>query len=157
MNIRKKRADKAGEFQRGFTLIELMVVIAIVGVLVAIAYPSYTDYITRSKRATAKSFLVALADQQEHFFNDNKRYAIDLNELGYGNAFITIDRQGNAIPALAADRIYAAGVVNVTATSYLALAVPQLAQAINDTDCGNMMLDQAGFKSNSGAGTDCWR
>ena len=156
MNIRKNRED-TGAFQRGFTLIELMVVIAIVGVLVAVAYPSYTDYVTRSKRATAKSFLVALADAQEHFFLDNKRYAIDLNELGYGFAFVTIDRQGNAIPALAADRIYAAGVVNVTATSYLALAVPQLGQAINDTECGNMMLDQAGFRSNSGAGTDCWK
>lgn len=142
--------------QRGFTLIELMVVIAIVGVLAAVAYPSYTDYVTRSKRATAKSFLVTLADRQEHFFLDNKRYAIDLNELGYGNAFVTIDNQGNSIPALAADRIYAAGVVNVTPTSFLALAVPQLNQAINDTDCGNMMLDQAGFKSNSGVNTDCW-
>ncbi len=156
MNIRKMTTgDK--KLQCGFTLIELMVVIAIVAVLVTVAYPSYTDYITRSKRATAKSFLVRLADQQEHFFLDNKRYAIDLNELGYGNAFITIDRQGNSIPALAADRIYAAGVINVTATSYLALAVPQLGQAINDTECANMMLDQAGFRSNSGAGTDCWK
>lgn len=142
--------------QRGFTLIELMVVIAIVGVLAAVAYPSYTDYVTRSKRATAKAFLVTLADRQERFFFDNKRYAIDLNELGYGNAFVTIDNQGNSVPALADDRIYAAGVVNVTPTFYLALAVPQLSQAINDTDCGNMMLDQAGLKSNSGVSTDCW-
>lgn len=142
--------------QRGFTLIELMVVIAIVGVLAAVAYPSYSDYVTRSKRTTAKSLLVMLADRQEQFFIDNKRYAIDLNELGYGNAFVTIDNQGNSIPALAADRIYTAGVVNVTPTSFLALAVPQLNQAINDGDCGNMMLDQAGFKSNSGVSTDCW-
>ena len=148
--------DHRQNSQRGFTLIELMVVIAIVGVLAAVAYPSYSDYVTRSKRATAKSILVMLADRQEQFFIDNKRYAIDLNELGYGNAFVTIDNQGNSIPALAADRIYAAGVVNVTPTSYLALAVPQLNQAINDTDCGNMMLDQAGFKSNSGVSTDCW-
>ncbi len=142
--------------QYGFTLIELMVVIAIVGLLVAIAVPSYRDYVTRTKRATAKSFLVALADRQEQFFLDNKRYAIDLNELGFGNAFVTIDDQGNAIPALAADRIYAAGVVNVTPTSYLAIAVPQLNQAINDATCGNMMLNQAGFRSNSGMSNDCW-
>ncbi|MCH9025616.1 MAG: type IV pilin protein [Proteobacteria bacterium] len=148
--------DHRQNSQRGFTLIELMVVIAIVGVLAAVAYPSYTDYVTRSKRATAKSILVMLADRQEQFFIDNKRYAIDLNELGYGNAFVTIDNQGNSIPALAADRIYTASVVNVTPTAFLALAVPQLNQAINDSDCGNMMLDQAGFKSNSGVSTDCW-
>ena len=148
--------DHRQNSQRGFTLIELMVVIAIVGVLAAVAYPSYSDYVTRSKRATAKSILVMLADRQEQFFIDNKRYAIDLNELGYGNAFVTIDNQGNSIPALAADRIYTASVVNVTPTAFLALAVPQLNQAINDSDCGNMMLDQAGFKSNSGVSTDCW-
>ncbi len=152
MTIRKDRKRD----QRGFTLIELMVVIAIVGLLFAIAVPSYTDFITRTKRATAKSFLVALADRQEQFFLDNKRYAIDLNELGFGNAFVTIDDQGNTIPALAADRIYAAGVVNVTATAYLAIAVPQLNQAVNDARCGNMMLNQAGFRSNSGVSNDCW-
>ena len=148
--------DDRNNGQRGFTLIELMVVIAIIGVLAAVVYPSYTSYLTRTKRATAKAFLVTLAGRQEHFFADNKRYAVDLNELGYGNAFITIDNQGNTIPAVAADRIYAASVVNVTPTSFLAIVVPQLNQAINDTDCGNLMLDQAGFKSNSGVNTDCW-
>ena len=156
MEIKKMSSDYRKKYRRGFTLIELMIAIAIIAVLAAVAYPSYTDYLTRTKRASAKSFLMILADRQEHFFLDNKRYAIDLNELGFGAAFVTIDRSGNPIPALAEDRIYAAGVINVTATTFRAIAVPQLSQAVHDTRCGNMMLDQSGFKSNSGASTNCW-
>ncbi len=156
MGIKKMNSDGRKKDQCGFTLIELMVVIAIVGVLVVVAYPSYTDYIVRTKRAAAKAFLMTLAGRQEQFFLDNKRYAIDLNELGYGNAFVTINDQGNTIPALAPDAIYAGLVVNVTPISFLAIAVPQLGQALNDNDCGTMMLDQAGFKSNTGVSTDCW-
>ena len=155
MNIRKMTTVD-NMIQRGFTLVELMVVIAIVGVLVAVAYPSYSDYVTRSKRATAKSFLVSLADRQQQFFMDNKRFAIDMNELGYGDVFVSLDDQGNTMPGLALGRIYAAGVINVTPTSFVGLGIPQLGQAINDVKCGNMMLDQAGMRTNSVVGTDCW-
>lgn len=61
---------------RGFTLIELMIVVAVIGILAALAYPSYTSYIERGKRAECRSGLLRAAQQQERFFTQFNRYAV---------------------------------------------------------------------------------
>ena len=61
--------------QKGFTLIELMVVVAIVGILVAVALPSYTDYVIRSKRADATGALMAATNAMERWRANNFSYA----------------------------------------------------------------------------------
>jgi type IV pilus assembly protein PilE len=60
---------------RGFTLIELMIAVAIVGILVAIAYPSYTNSLIKGNRANAKAFLLTVATKQQQFLLDNRAYA----------------------------------------------------------------------------------
>ena len=70
--------------QNGVTLIELMVVAGIVALLAAIAYPSYDRYVVRSKRAVAQNALLQIADRQQQFFMDNKRYAADVTWQGNG-------------------------------------------------------------------------
>jgi type IV pilus assembly protein PilE len=60
---------------RGFTLIELMIAVAIVGILVAIAYPSYTNSLIKGNRANAKAFLMSVATKQQQFLLDNRAYA----------------------------------------------------------------------------------
>src|SRR2546428_11674930 len=67
---------------RGFTLIELMITVAIVAILASVAYPSYTQYIVRSNRSSAVSFVMNLASKQEQYFLDVRQYTNQLSLLG---------------------------------------------------------------------------
>ena len=67
--------------QSGFTLIELMMALAVIGLIMAIAWPNYQQYLARGKRAEAQAFLMDLAQRQQQFLLDARRYAIDIDEL----------------------------------------------------------------------------
>lgn len=60
---------------RGFTLIELMIAVAIVAILAAVAYPSYQEYVVRANRSAAQTFMLAIANKQEQFILDRRQYA----------------------------------------------------------------------------------
>lgn len=70
---------------RGFTLIELMIVVTVIAVLAGIAYPSYKNYILKGNRASAQAFLMDAAQRQQQYFLDNRSYAPDLATL-FGTA-----------------------------------------------------------------------
>ena len=67
----------------GFTLIEVMITVAIIGILAAIAYPSYADYVRKGKRATAQAALMELAAKQQGYLLDRRAYTDDLAKLGF--------------------------------------------------------------------------
>jgi type IV pilus assembly protein PilE len=69
--------------RRGFTLIELMITVAILGILAAIAYPSYTSYVRKSKRATAQSALMDVAAKQQAYLLDRRAYSNALTDIGF--------------------------------------------------------------------------
>lgn len=73
--------------KQGFTLIELMIVVAVIGILAAIAYPSYIDSVRKSRRALAKSALMEAAQKQEAYYARNATYTTDLvNDLNYNTS-----------------------------------------------------------------------
>jgi len=134
--------------ENGFTLIELMIVVAVVGILAVIAYPSYNQYVTRSNRSVAASFMLSVANKQEQYMLDARQYASALSTL-------------NLAPPAEVSKNYAITVVaNNAATppSYTITATPTGAQLSNDTNCANLTLDQTGAKGISGTGTvaACW-
>lgn len=142
--------------QKGVTMIELMIVIVIIAIIASVAYPSYTQFVVRAKRTAGKSMLLQIANRQQQFFMDNKRYAANLTRLGYAGNTVMLDEDGAVVADGAADRIYNISISASTATTYTLTAAPQLVQASKDTKCGSLTLTQDGVKGYSGSGNECW-
>lgn|SRR5690554_2470717 len=75
--------NKQNNSHAGFTLIELLIVVTILGILAAVAYPSYQDHVRRANRAAAQQFLLELANRQEQHLLNSGAYASTLASLGY--------------------------------------------------------------------------
>jgi len=73
----------------GFTLIELMIAVAIVGILAAIAVPNYSEYVKRASRAEAASALLDAANKQEQYFVDNRAYSTSFSDLGIQSKIVS--------------------------------------------------------------------
>lgn len=135
--------------QRGVTLIELMIVIVVIGILAAVAYPSYTKQVQRTKRAECAGGLVQLANAMERYFSQNNSYigATPLNTLGVDTCPID---GGVATYNLSIDPL------TLTATTYTLWAAPTGGQ-VGDA-CGRLQLTNTGAKSaQTGTIATCWR
>ena len=142
--------------QRGITLLELMVVAAIIAMISSFAYPSYIRYITDSTRTAATSALLQIAERQQQFFMDNKTYANDLTALGFGANPWVISDEGKSSAAANPDSVYSISLSNVAATTYTITAAPLHGQLDRDTTCGSPTLDQAGTRGSSTGNDGCW-
>ncbi len=159
MDEANRRAVAEGRHRRGeggFTLIEMMITMVILGILAAMVYPNYREYVVRTQRDIAKSAILQVMDRQEQYFSDNKTYAADATDLGFGASPFAIDRAGRTVDAGSGDRTYTIALTNVTATTFTVQATPQLRQATEDSDCGTLSVNQAGVKNATGASPRCW-
>lgn len=127
---------KARPSQKGFTLIELMIVVAIVAILAAIAYPSYQQYVIKGKRNAAQSLMLDIANREKQYLLDARTYTTTLSDLGITTLPIEVSPN------------YTIGIATGTAPpSFTITATPIGGQA---SDGGALTLDDTGTKGPSG-------
>ena len=150
--IRRRR--RCMRVSAGFTLIELMVVVAIVAILTAIAYPAYTSYLTKTHRVAAESCLSQYSNYMERFYTTNLRYNKDT--AGTANTLPAIDCAASQQTGANYDYDLPAGSLSVS--TYVVRAVPTGSQLSRDTQCGTLSLNQAGARTATGTGgvAKCW-
>lgn len=152
MNTERSAHAGTGRLARGFTLIELMIVVAIIAILAAIAYPSYTNYITKTHRVAAAGCLSEYANYMQRYYTTNLTY---------------LDSSGNAITLPVLDCATTQQTGNnydyqfqgtPTATTFTVEAQPKGTQASRDTKCGTLAVDQTGKRtvSTSASVGECW-
>lgn len=143
INLRRKAPTQRAHM-RGITLLELMIVVVIVGILAAFAYPSYRAQVMKTYRADGKAALMQTSQRLERCYTRFSSY----NNAGCGVTF----------PVNSDDGHYAVTATALTASAFTLDATPQGGQA-SDSKCGVLRLTSTGVEGSQGAGTDandCW-
>lgn len=146
---------KPSRKESGFTLIELMIVVAVIAVLAAIAYPSYLDYVRKARFNDAKQTLFHISAEAEQYYSDNKVYPSSLTNLGHSAATILTSEINSGDVS---EAYYSLTISSSSATSYTLTATPRGDQA-KDTRCKVFTLTNAGVKGESGgswSAAECW-
>ena len=147
------------QHSRGFTLIELMITVAVVGILAAIAYPSYQEQVRKSRRADAKSVLLQAAQWMERYYTENNRY--DQNSAGtvVSTSFSTTGLTKSPVDGAA--KYYDISLAAVARNTFTLNAAPTSGTDQTKDKCQTLTLTSTGVKDVTGGATltkeDCWR
>jgi type IV pilus assembly protein PilE len=140
----------------GFTLIELMIVVAVMAIIVSVALPSYQSHVRKGKRAEGKAALLRGAQYEERFFSDNVRYATQAElAAAYGVTSGTTIYSGEN-PNTSTGTYTVTVALGAGNTSFTLTATPNAPHA--DTECGNLTLTSTGVRNQTGTAplSTCW-
>ena len=130
----------------GFTLIELMVAVLVLGVLLSLAYPAYNNQVLKARRADGHALLYEMAQRQQQFFTSNNQFTA------------TVGAGGLEMSSTSSDGYYTASITLPNATTYTLMATA-LAPQTDDTSCGNLTLTSLNIKGCTADDCDvdrCW-
>lgn len=125
---------------KGFTLIEVMITVTIIGILAAIALPSYQNYIIQTRRVEAQGLLLELSSYMERFFTENGRY----DKLMDGS--VSVSLPFSTSPKAATDVVYDLQLTATTTGTTFDLTATPKGNQTSDTRCGTLAINQAGVK-----------
>jgi len=143
-------SSPSGRRADGFTLIELMIAVAVLAIIVGIAIPAYTNQVVKTNRTEGKTAILNAAQALERCYSRFNQYDDTANcptANTVSGAGITTQNEHYLITSTA-----------LTATTYTLQAAPQGSQATRDTECANLSITHTGQRAVSGSGevTDCW-
>ena len=129
---------------RGFTLIELMIVVAVLSIIVAVGYPSYMEHVKKSRRAEGMGQLLELADRMERSYSDRGTYPTNISEV-----YVATTDNG----------FYTLSIVSADNVSFTVSAAPTSLGKQNTDKCKTFTLTSLGQKSISGSvpNSQCWK
>ena len=148
--LQSARSDRQYR-QAGFSLVELLVVLVIMGVLSALALPGYSRYVQRGNRTEVMAALLEAQHFMERYYSANGQY------LSPANAVPMLPQRLQGIPSQGTVR-YQLSVREATANSYLLQAVPEGSMA--DDVCGSLTINQTGLRgvlNSTNSVSECWR